>query len=198
MLAGMVNEEDSTSNLSIVHFPEDRLIGTIVVEGSDASHKYVRKNFDARDKVKLPTNMKLRFRSKIGKPLDMSVLISSIESLNWEKLYLRRVEINDQDLVHVAKLKSVKRLYLGDNPITDIGLKHLSTMPNLWALDLGGTKITNEGLKHLEPLASLNMLKLSGTQVTDAGVAKLTGLPQLERLNLAGCSITDDSLKYLA
>ena len=57
--------------------------------------------------------------------------------------------------------------------ITNEGLKHLTKLKSLESLYLRHAKITDDGLKNLEGLSSLNWLVLQGCKVTEEGLMEL-------------------------
>ena len=59
------------------------------------------------------------------------------------------MQVEDADVVHLARLDLLEVLSLNDNPITDEGLRHLAALPRLRSLDLGGTKVTESGVATL-------------------------------------------------
>ncbi|MHC4703696.1 MAG: hypothetical protein ACYTFQ_24310, partial [Planctomycetota bacterium] len=126
-----------------------------------------RNYLNAQGRIYLPEDTKLHFTAEKLKPLPTWVLSSCLVDLALVELNLYSADIDDQDLVHVAKLKSVEQLILSRNPITDAGLKHLATMPNLRELVLDEMRITDEGLKYLARRPMLRVLRLSKTQITD-------------------------------
>ena len=185
------NEDDTTENVRIVHFPEDRSVGKIIHEIDEASGLRLRKSYDAQGDVRLPANTKLKFNAITGTPLPKSVLRESLVGLDLVELKLFEADITNQDLAYVAELTSVERLHLADNPITDKGLEHLSSMPNLWSLRICDAEITDEGVKHLKRFPALKNLELTITQITDRSAEMLAGLEQLTQpssgTNQGGC-----------
>jgi hypothetical protein len=192
-----LGEDDTTANVRIVHFPEDRSVGKIIHEIDDASALRLRKSYDAQGDVLLPMNVKLKFNAMTQSPLPESVLYESLVDLDLVELKLFEADISDQDLAHVAKLTSVERLYLSGNPITDKGLVHLSKLRNLESLELPGSKITDQGLVRLTVLPSLRRLQLVGCPLTDDAVPYLSALTSLHYLNILDTHITSSGLKTL-
>ncbi|MDW8036939.1 MAG: hypothetical protein RMI90_02755 [Thermoguttaceae bacterium] len=86
------------------------------------------------------------------------------ELAGFEKLdvlELRRTEITDAGLEHLAGLK-LKNLTIPDQAKTDLGLKHyLAALEEPKELDLRLWKITDAGLAHLAGLKNLQVLDLS-------------------------------------
>lgn len=97
--------------------------------------------------------------------------LAEVHTLIW--LDVVGVPLTDDAVVHIARLKNLKRLRLDETPITDAGLIHLTRLPKLHTLNLSSTQITDAGLAHLAKLHNLKELYLQKTQVTPAGTAKL-------------------------
>jgi hypothetical protein len=110
-----LNKDVTSENERLVSFPGNRPVGTIIAKGRDASGNYVRKSYDAKGDVLLPTNMKLSFYSRLRRPLPTSVFYSSLVDLDVVELDLFRADINDQDLVYIAELTSVEKLDLSES-----------------------------------------------------------------------------------
>ena len=86
----------------------------------------------------------------------------------------RRVDLDDDDLRKVARLKHLQRIGLQGANVTDAGLEHLHGMTSLEHLDLlNNMRVTDAGIEHLGGLINLRWLSLEGTQVTSEGVEKL-------------------------
>jgi Leucine-rich repeat (LRR) protein len=60
------------------------------------------------------------------------------------------LDVTDEGLSHIAKLKKLQRLSLRDARITDEGLQRLAELPDLKWLNLRGCEVTEEGLQHLK------------------------------------------------
>ncbi|NQV28627.1 MAG: SUMF1/EgtB/PvdO family nonheme iron enzyme, partial [Rhodopirellula sp.] len=111
--------------------------------------------------------------------------------------------IGNDDLQHLAALKSMNALGIDNTPIDDRGLTHLKALSNLDFLELRRTNVAGPGLENLKKLgqlylsdcgniddtslqsiarlSSLKLVDLNGTRVTSAGVAELQkALPDCE------------------
>lgn len=76
-----------------------------------------------------------------------TVTQQSLEALrelpHLQRLYMERAGVNDEHLVEIAKLKSLRRLSLWGNSITDQGARNLIALPNLEIVDLArDTRVT--------------------------------------------------------
>lgn len=114
---------------------------------------------------------------------------------NAESLDLQYIEITDDAMAYVGKLKRLKTLNLQYTRVSDDGLKYLIDLP-IEYLNLLETSVTDKGMKYLGQMKNLNQLFLHSTHVTDAGLADLKGLP-LGDLSLANTNVTDKGVPSL-
>jgi hypothetical protein len=128
--------------------------------------------------------------------------------------------LNDAGIVHLAKLKDLRKLDLFFTRITDAGLIHLAKLTNLSELHIipellsrtefeqamsNGSasftlfhiRVTDAGIAHLSTLTNLTTLDLRGTHVSDAGLAHLSRLCKLSFLSLERTQVTDAGLVHL-
>lgn len=106
-------------------------------------------------------------------------------------------EISDAGLVHLAGLKEIRRLNLERTKITGASLGSIGCFPGLSSLDLRGTRVSDAGLVHLRGVKSLYELNLCDTAIGDPGVEALGGTGNLAHLYLDGTRITDAGMKHL-
>ncbi len=118
------------------------------------------------------------------------------KNLNTKKLSFEFLDMTDQSMVHLAKLKKVEELSLAHTGISNQGLKYLSNLP-LNGLNLTNTNIDSDGLKEIAKLKKLGYLNLSDTDVDDEGLGLLAGLADLSDLNLSATKVTDRGLPLL-
>jgi len=102
-----------------------------------------------------------------------------------------RSDINDTDLIEIAKAKKLLGLFLAHTNITDKGMPQLTQLTSLKNIRLSNTAVTDEGVKSLVALKALVNVDLSNTNVGDAALVALGQMPQLERLNLYTTQVTD-------
>jgi len=154
--------------------------------------------------------------------------VSHLINLNdLEELDLKDTDLDDEAMLHVAKLTNLKVLNLFQTKVTEVGFKILSrhlavlekfnmdtieaddsclrwtrSFRNLTHLDLFGAKITDHGCLDIvkADFPHLESLELCGGFVSDLGVAYLSTLKtKLKRLNLSqNSNITDNGVKRLA
>ncbi|MGX8692211.1 MAG: leucine-rich repeat domain-containing protein [Clostridia bacterium] len=107
-------------------------------------------------------------------------------------LILRRTELGEQDLQHVAELYALSSLSLTEDGLTD--LSALSGLGGLTMLDLSGNDITD--LSPLASLGSLRTLYLDKNPITD--FSPLYGLENLGMLSIREIELSQAQLSELA
>jgi len=113
-------------------------------------------------------------------------------------LFLSHTNITDKGLLRLTDLSSLKIIRLGNTAVTDEGVKSLVSHKALVNIDLSNTSIGDDALAMLGSMTQLEQLNLYTTQVTDAGVDSLVPLVNLTKLNLDACHISDESVPKLA
>ncbi|MBK9145269.1 MAG: protein kinase [Candidatus Melainabacteria bacterium] len=134
------------------------------------------------------------------------------------ELDLSQTRVSDQNLEHVAAMRSLRRLWLGQNTITDRGLEKLavlhrlssldisycrgisnkslavvaSSFPFLYWLDIGHTSVDSSGLSVLESLKNLRILGLGALDLDSSSLLPVSRL-SLESLDLCDNKRMDDS-----
>lgn len=131
--------------------------------------------------------------------------------------------VDDDGMVHVAKMKNLKALLLDFLWISEVGLEQLAGLdrleelylaktlvgddalatmhqfPQLKKLRISQCQFENEGLAHLAKVATLEDLDLSeNNQINDAGMPHLSGLKKLKRLNLWRTYVGDAGIEHLS
>lgn len=106
--------------------------------------------------------------------------------------------LTDVGLVHVAKIKSLRRLVLAAPGFTDAGLAHVAGLSGLKSLGVSSPGFTDAGLIHLGGLAELDELNLSGSQVKGRGLGGLAVLPGLRSVVLGPGTLAASALGPLA
>ena len=102
-------------------------------------------------------------------------------------------DVQDADLVNLAKVRGVVEVNLGGTGISDAGISHLAGMVGLKKLYLQKTKVTSAGFAALSKLDSLVYLNLYDTAVDDAVVVHLLELDSLERVFLWGTKVSEEA-----
>lgn len=142
------------------------------------------------------------------KAIDLSdcnrVTIKGLESLSkCPKLSFLKVwgpAIDDDCMLQVAKMKSLRTLGLNDTKVTDEGFKQLAGL-DLREIHLFRTSLGDASLEVISQMPNIVTLNLRDTRLSDQGIAYLTSLAKLERLDLSECNspgITDAAGPELA
>ena len=143
-------------------------------------------------------NMKVLSQLKMSGKLSgdgLKVLSTQFPALT--SIAFDRSDIDDDDLIEIAKVKKLIGLFLAHTNATDKGMPHLTDLSNLTMLRLGNTAVTDEGVKSLVPLKALVNIDLSNTSVGDDALATLGSMTQLEQLNLYTTRVTDAGIDFL-
>jgi len=129
-----------------------------------------------------------KIRNKLNKPTGelSGADLEKVEDL----VFFSKLNINDQGLKELAKLKRLRRLLLVKTDITDAGLREMAKLPELVSLTISGSDITSAGLKEVANLPNLESLGLMASQITDEGLQELAKLKNLYDLNLGGTKVT--------
>lgn len=131
--------------------------------------------------------------------------------------------VDDDGMVHVAKMKNLKALLLDFLWISEVGLEQLvgldrleelylaktlvgddalatmSQFPRLKKLRISQCQFENAGLAHLSKVTTLEDLDLSeNNQINDAGMPHLSELKKLKRLNLWRTYVGDAGVEHLS
>lgn len=171
----------------------------------------------------LKTNARIHLFTRDGKLHK----IDRAESLPREPFAIQLImvwstlQVQDQDLEMISRLRRITGLSLEGVPITDVGLRQLSEVTSLKWLTLSDTQVTANGLAPLRKLEGLEILGLNGlaitddaipqlcawkhlhslflsrTRITDAGLVSLAGVGQLKTLDLHGTAVSDAGLEKL-
>jgi hypothetical protein len=110
-----------------------------------------------------------------------------IESIAWD-IYPgdENTQVNDGELLRLAKLTELRELDLWAARVTDKGVDALLPLQELRRLQLSQTQITDAGLERLQRLTKLTELGLVGTRVTMAGIRRFQRqVPKCKVINQA-------------
>jgi hypothetical protein len=110
---------------------------------------------------------------------------------------LRKCNVTNELIAHVAVLTELRELDLSSTPVDDDDLKKIAHLPlrELW---LQSTRITDASASTLSGMTNLNFLQLNATGLTDAFLRDLAALPHLQKLGLRGAPVTDQGLEFLS
>ena len=122
--------------------------------------------------------------------------------IRLESLDLRKTNVSDAALAHVAQLSTLRILKLEySDQLTDKGLTATVGLSQLSELDLAFVPVTDLSFESLAQLKSLKKLYLYGTLISDQGLQRLPELSELEVLYVGrdeGADISDASIEILA
>lgn len=97
---------------------------------------------------------------------------SLIENADIVTNNLAESKISDQQLRHIAKVKSLTRLYLFDTKISNVGAACVSDLP-LQELVLVKTRVDDRIVPVLSKMKTLKELNLNETRITEPAVNRL-------------------------
>ncbi len=140
---------------------------------------------------------------KVFRAVDKPITDEDLVGLADQFPELEHVVINNCDfvtnagLIHIARLRALKRLDLESTSITSEGIEELLGLKTVESLGFNYTSVCEpEYLGRLKCLKRLRQLHLCDTWLTDEGVAALSCL-KLTQLTLARTATTDAGLAHL-
>jgi len=205
--ATVVNRDGSR----VLHFPEDRPLGTLYVKDADAKREIETFYYwidgtkwefldVARGEVVVPPNRHVRLMLNIEGWRDLSPLARLAPDALYEirfKFHLPGApRPDDRCMPHLAHLTGLKELNLWQTDVTDEGLRVVAGLKSLERLALPDP-VTDEGLAHVATLPALKALHFKTNRVTDAGLVHLAKIQTLEELELGGEKLTNRGLGNL-
>lgn len=119
-----------------------------------------------------------------------------VDRVTW--VDLEGVPITDDDLAHVAALRTLELLRIDGGEITGDGLARLASLGRLEVLTLQNHRNVADGLIHLKDLGRLRSIVLRNTDTSDEHIQALRAIESLENIDLGNTSISDDALPALA
>ncbi len=214
MAARAKTSEDSSR---VVHFPEDRSLGRLLIQDADTVrqikdfHHWIGKSDwwnpdweylgEAKGDVTVPAGKRLAlFVSK-----DAWKDLSPLSELQPNDLYMLGlpgsvpdpVKPDDRCMPHITGLTGLKVLNLNWTNVSSKGLQFIRNLKRLECLYLPN-QISNTGLSHVAKLRSLKGLYFKQNKVTNSGLAHLAKLSSLEELELGGGRTSNVGLAHLA
>jgi formylglycine-generating enzyme required for sulfatase activity/Leucine-rich repeat (LRR) protein len=174
-----------------------------IVEKKDPSGAVATLGVDVNRPDRETAEWVFRIGGKVGVSLDGEDWpVSKPEQLPAKRLRvvcvdLRKCQVSDEDLKHLAGLRSIRRLMCTSDRVTEVGLGTIAGLQSLEDLDVSGVPVTDQGLAHLAKLKNLHALSCCSQSITDVGFQHLAALDSLEVLNLERSSAGDASLKHI-
>ncbi|HIJ66190.1 MAG TPA: sigma-70 family RNA polymerase sigma factor [Candidatus Hydrogenedentes bacterium] len=210
--------QQTTGKPRVIHFPEDRFLGTLSVQTRPMSRRYrLGPNYDwfdeweylgpAQGDVTVPADMPVRLSVARTALRDLSPL-SELGPYDLSGVYISYPRSSGQGsgeaiLRHLRGLTGLRILYLCNVDAAGHSLGFLENFRELEELQIVAGYFDNSSLRYIERLESLQALLLTGGFVTDAALAGLGKLQLLRELqitadNIAGPGLTElDSIKFL-
>jgi serine/threonine protein kinase/Leucine-rich repeat (LRR) protein len=196
-----VSDPKSTvPNLNAEKDPERRAALWVLTVGGGISIRLSGQNDEIIPITNLPSELFVVYEVNLNHNPHVSDqdLAHLAELKSLAVLNLRGTNITGAGLFHLKKANSLRELDLVDcHHIDDGGLGHLKELQNLDRLWLYATPISNEGLIHIKELKSLTSLNVGYTRVTEEGLDHLLELKNLTFLHIGGDKITDAGLARL-
>lgn len=101
--------------------------------------------------------------------------------------------VNDKNLYHILRLRSLDGIRLRADEISDQGLERLvQSYPNLWHLDLSGKAISQKGVQRLKALSNLRTVSLAHFAFKDTSVVR--SFNRAYSLSLRDCNLVGSDL----
>ena len=113
-------------------------------------------------------------------------LVHLQELTSLRSLYLRSPNLGEEGLRIISQMSGIDALMIygsGQLKLDADGLAHLQAMPNLQVLNIGHD-ITDDALAQVGKIKTLKVLFLQGVEITNEGFGHLSGLTNLRRLRL--------------
>ncbi len=202
----MENARHNSSEPYVVHFPPERSIGLLYIDGGgEGAARFAdgKTSAEAQGDVILFPGKHLAFMALTEyvstKRLYDDDILYLLAVSDLDDLMLNHTDLTDAGMRHIARFPTLTYLGIESTRVTDIGLRYLQECTTLRALSLKnpiGDGVTDGGIKHLRSLTNLHALHLTRARTTDSGVEYLNVLP-ISRLGLDQTPITDTGLKHL-
>ena len=109
-----------------------------------------------------------------------------------------KAQVTDDDMAHVARLKSLRRLSLHRTAVTDASAESIAKLKKLETLSLHRAQFTDASMELIGTLRNLKSLNLNYTKVTGDGIRHLIKLPHLEELRVEGIPFAKNDLEHIA
>lgn len=210
----------------VLDFPSGFSIGELYLLKAKAeegdSEPPASTHFPARGRMKFPPGTRLQLRVGFDGAHHMAAL-DKLPPNALFSVYMRRTEVSDDDLKHVARLSELRHVELEGTDITSKGVVNLEPLKKLAFLGVDKTTIDGEAMKsigkhvalvnlvighndlddecykHLIGLKNLRNLQVDNTHISDKGVAYISKLPALEVVKLSGNNrVTDRTMALFA
>lgn len=113
-------------------------------------------------------------------------------------IQLKKTDVRDDGVGHLAKIQSLKQLKLVMTKVTNAGIAHVKSLPNLEGIDLQDVNtVDNACLNDIKGLKKLKFLRIYGPTFDGDGIAPIAEMTSLRSLSMQQTAVTDDNVKYL-
>jgi len=191
LLACIPQKSYALAGEKVLQFPKNHSVGMIKFPGSKLAPT------PAKGTIKAPVQTHLQLECNYESTNDLSFL-EKLPPDSLFKLSLRKLEVKDEQLKHVAHLTGLEELDLEDSDITDKGLENLCALKKLRTLRLKSTLVTNKGLAILPCFTNLEDISLSSNRLGDQDLEHLARLKKLVKLDIGRTGITDKGVLTLS
>ncbi|HEY4313096.1 MAG TPA: M56 family metallopeptidase [Pirellulales bacterium] len=121
-----------------------------------------------------------------------------VKAPSLQELYLDSVELHEQTLTALKRLKDLRKLGLGSvGVVGDAALQKLVAFEQLTQVSLTGSGLSDDGLAKFANLHALEILNLPDSKITGTGLAGLANLKQLRTLTLSDSPFNDEGFQLL-
>ncbi|QDT89945.1 leucine-rich repeat domain-containing protein [Gimesia algae] len=118
----------------------------------------------------------------ISKNNQTSELLKNAQALPLESLSLRRCSIDQESLLLISKIQTLKHLDLRDNKLPTRSFEFLATLPKIWGIDIRKTTFSPNELADLSTSESLTAIWISGQKITTNDLNSLFKIRTLQQI----------------
>jgi len=184
----------------IMNFPTSYSMGELYVvrrsASSNESEPGTTTHSPARGRVVfapgIRTILKVRYEG--------SQHMSDLDRLSPNSLFginMKRLEVTDDDLKHVARLTSLHHVELEGTDISTAGVKNLEPLKNLLFLGVDKTLIKGDALKSIGKHTTLVNLVIGHNDIDEECYKDLLGLKNLTNLQVDNTHLSEKGFSYI-
>ncbi len=181
-------------------FPSEYSMGELYLldrnASQDESEPGTTTHFAARGRLKFPPGtraiLKLRYEG--------SQHMSELGRLKPNSLFginMKRMEVTDDDLKHVAKLTGLVHIELEGTDITSRGVFNLEPLKNLHYLGVDKTLIKSDAMKSIGRHSALVNLIVGHNELDDECYKDLLNLKNMTNLQVDNVHLSDKGFDYI-
>lgn len=184
----------------IMNFPNNYSMGELYVvkrsASSNDSEPGTTTHSPARGRLVFPpgirTILKVRYEG--------SQHMSDLDRLSPNSLFginMKRLEVTDDDLKHLARLTSLQHVELEGTDISTKGVKNLEPLKNLLFLGVDKTLIKGDALKSIGKHTTLVNLIIGHNDIDEECYKDLLGLKNLTNLQVDNTHLSEKGFSYM-